>query len=140
MRADGSYVGRAAPEIDVLEAIVTDGVGMVCHVSCVVTLPLINYQGLVFRTIWTIQCKCQHKMSITKNWSDTLSKAKYMYNQSTDFAIYHDGGNTKPNSFRGGKIGFPRKRHQLLIITTPRCLPADHQWAGNTESGLLRIQ
>ncbi|KAF4618464.1 hypothetical protein D9613_009885 [Agrocybe pediades] len=30
MRKDGSYVGRAAPEIDVLEATVTDGIG---HVS-----------------------------------------------------------------------------------------------------------
>lgn len=30
MRSDGTYVGRAAPEIDILEAIVTDGVG---HVS-----------------------------------------------------------------------------------------------------------
>ncbi|TFK37537.1 glycoside hydrolase family 16 protein [Crucibulum laeve] len=29
MRKDGSYVGRSAPEIDVLEAIVTDGVGEV---------------------------------------------------------------------------------------------------------------
>lgn len=29
MRPDGSYVGRAAPEIDVLEATVTDGVGYV---------------------------------------------------------------------------------------------------------------
>jgi len=29
MRKDGSYVGRAAPEIDVMEAIVTDGVGYV---------------------------------------------------------------------------------------------------------------
>jgi hypothetical protein len=39
MHADGTYVGRAAPEIDVIEAIVTDGVGMVCHVSHAVTLP-----------------------------------------------------------------------------------------------------
>lgn len=141
MHADGTYVGRAAPEIDVIEAIVTDGVGMVCHVSHVVTLSLINYQGLVFRTIWTIQCKCQHKMSITEDWSDTLSKAKYMYNQSTDFSLYQDGGNTKPNSFRGGEIYFSRKYHQLLIVTTcSRCLPADRQWTGNTESGLLRIQ
>lgn len=54
MRADGSYVGRAAPEIDVIEAIVTDGVGMVCHISLVITLPLINHEGLVFRTIWAI--------------------------------------------------------------------------------------
>ena len=30
MRADGSYVGRAAPEIDVFEALIEDGVGMVC--------------------------------------------------------------------------------------------------------------
>lgn len=29
MRSDGSYVGRAAPEIDVLEATVTDGIGYV---------------------------------------------------------------------------------------------------------------
>ncbi|KAF5375370.1 hypothetical protein D9615_007927 [Tricholomella constricta] len=29
VRADGSYVGRAAPEIDIFEAIVSDGVGMV---------------------------------------------------------------------------------------------------------------
>ena len=29
MRADGSYVGRASPEIDVFEAIVDDNVGMV---------------------------------------------------------------------------------------------------------------
>jgi len=29
MRPDGSYVGRAAPEIDVLEATVTDGIGYV---------------------------------------------------------------------------------------------------------------
>lgn len=36
MHADGTYVGRAAPEIDVIEAIVTDGVGMVRHnLSCI---------------------------------------------------------------------------------------------------------
>jgi hypothetical protein len=29
MRSDGSYVGRAAPEIDVLEATVTNGIGYV---------------------------------------------------------------------------------------------------------------
>jgi len=29
MRPDGSYVGRSAPEIDVLEATVTDGIGYV---------------------------------------------------------------------------------------------------------------
>ncbi len=29
MRKDGTYVGRAAPEIDILEATVTDGVGYV---------------------------------------------------------------------------------------------------------------
>ena len=29
VRADGSYVGRASPEIDVFEAIVDDNVGMV---------------------------------------------------------------------------------------------------------------
>ncbi|KAJ2924084.1 hypothetical protein H1R20_g13016, partial [Candolleomyces eurysporus] len=31
MRADGSYVGRAAPEIDVFEALVENGVGMDCY-------------------------------------------------------------------------------------------------------------
>lgn len=29
MRADGSYVGRSAPEIDIFEAIVDSGVGQV---------------------------------------------------------------------------------------------------------------
>lgn len=29
MRANGSYVGRAAPEIDLFEAIVTDEIGYV---------------------------------------------------------------------------------------------------------------
>jgi hypothetical protein len=29
MRSNGSYVGRAAPEIDIFEAIVDDGVGKV---------------------------------------------------------------------------------------------------------------
>lgn len=141
MHTDGSYVGRAAPEIDVIEAIVTDGVGMVCHISRELNLPLINYQGLVFRTIWTIQCKFQHKMSVTKNRSDIHLKAKYMYNQTPSFTIYQDNGNTQPNSFRGGEIFFPRGSHELLIITTySRCLPADRQWTGNTQSRLLRIQ
>lgn len=67
MHADGTYVGRAAPEIDVIEAIVTDGVGM---------------------------------GSFSAQFGPY--NAKYMYNQSTDFSIYQDGGNTKPNSFRGG--------------------------------------
>lgn len=31
VRSDGSYVGRAAPEIDVFEAIVDSGVGKVCR-------------------------------------------------------------------------------------------------------------
>jgi hypothetical protein len=141
MRADGSYVGRAAPEIDVIEAIVTAGVGMVRHISLVLIYPLINHQGLVFRTIWTIQCKCQHKMFTTRNRSNIHSKAKYEYNNSSDFAIYHDGGNTQQNTFRGGEIFFPRRQHQLLIIVTySRRLPADRQWTGNTESRLLRIQ
>ena len=110
-------------------------------ISLVFTLLLINYQGFVFRTIWTIQCKYQPKMFTTRRWSDTHSKAKYMYNQSTDFSIYQDGGNTKPNSFRGGKRFFPQRHHQLLIITTcTRRLPADRQWIGNIESRLLRIQ
>jgi hypothetical protein len=29
MKSDGTYVGRAAPEIDALEATVTDGIGYV---------------------------------------------------------------------------------------------------------------
>jgi hypothetical protein len=30
MRKDGTYVGRSAPEIDVLEATIVDGVSLVC--------------------------------------------------------------------------------------------------------------
>ncbi|KIM41999.1 glycoside hydrolase family 16 protein [Hebeloma cylindrosporum] len=67
IHADGTYVGRAAPEIDVIEAIVTDGVGM---------------------------------GSFSAQFGPY--NARYRYNQSTDFSIYHDGGNTQPNSFRGG--------------------------------------
>lgn len=40
MRKDGSYVGRAAPEIDIIEATVTEGVGHVSRVPTPTQKPL----------------------------------------------------------------------------------------------------
>jgi len=59
MRKDGSYVGRAAPEIDVMEAIVTDGVG---YVSSLFSLSLYTPKhspssGFLVSSNRTFRCK-----------------------------------------------------------------------------------
>jgi hypothetical protein len=39
MRSDGTYVGRAAPEIDILEALIEDGQGQVSQHEEFIELP-----------------------------------------------------------------------------------------------------
>ena len=58
MRKDGSYVGRAAPEIDVLEAIVTDGVGYVSSLFSPLYTPEHNSSlGFLVSSNRTFRCK-----------------------------------------------------------------------------------
>lgn len=49
MRKDGSYVGRSAPEIDVLEATIIDHVGFVCHVSILFNGPILTVSRCLCR-------------------------------------------------------------------------------------------
>lgn len=63
MRKDGSYVGRSAPEIDVLEATVTDGIG---HVGSGPYLCLIIPRWFPFFTRYPCQRNGHPSMSVWK--------------------------------------------------------------------------
>ena len=70
MRPDGSYVGRAAPEIDVFEALVENGVGMVSFFVYALFEPLMRHQN---RFLFLLNGR--HIMSVEKylhekEWSE----------------------------------------------------------------------
>jgi len=103
MRANGSYVGRAAPEIDILEATVDGAVGKVS----------LSAQWAPYNVRHTVSCLTPHY--------EYIRQANYNWLNTTDNLIMYDTTKTVLNAYKGGKAilfcqlnDFPAHIHLFL--------------------------
>lgn len=137
MRADGTYVGRAAPEIDIFEATVHDGIGQVRHLVGFRVTMLSSQTGVIVVTMGSLQRESRALWAITDANSDPHLQAEYKWLNTSANMLIDNPELTVLNEYAGGTWPYPRNR-TVLTRARHRCLPTNNERPFYHQPGLLR--